>query len=65
MREFIRQTEHELEAEVEVKPPAGGRAHQLSYLTLGEAVADDAALKARVDQLVPGGLSDTRNQRGL
>jgi 2',3'-cyclic-nucleotide 2'-phosphodiesterase (5'-nucleotidase family) len=45
----------QLEAEVEVKPPAGGRAHQLSYVTLGLAVADDPALKARVEKLEPPG----------
>ena len=45
----------QLEAEVEVKPPAGGRAHQLSYFTLGLAVADDPALKARVEKLEPPG----------
>jgi 2',3'-cyclic-nucleotide 2'-phosphodiesterase (5'-nucleotidase family) len=45
----------QLETEVEVKPPAGGRAHQLSYLTLGLAVADDPAVKQRVEQLEPPG----------
>ncbi len=48
----------ELESKTEVKPPAGGRAHQLSYITLGLAVADDPELKQRVEQLVPGGVSD-------
>jgi len=51
----------QLEAELEVKPPSGGRAHQLSYVTLGAAVADDAALKQRVEQLVPSGLSATQD----
>lgn len=51
----------QLEAEVAVKPPSGGRAHQLSYFTLGPTVADDAALKARVEQLVPGGLGAAGN----
>jgi 2',3'-cyclic-nucleotide 2'-phosphodiesterase (5'-nucleotidase family) len=45
----------ELEAELAVKPLSGKRAHQLSYVTLGEAVADDPALKARVEQLEPPG----------
>ncbi|QSQ28440.1 5'-nucleotidase [Pyxidicoccus parkwayensis] len=45
----------QLESEVEVKAPAGGRAHQLSYLTLGLAVADDPAVKAKVEQLEPPG----------
>jgi 2',3'-cyclic-nucleotide 2'-phosphodiesterase (5'-nucleotidase family) len=45
----------QLETEVEVKAPAGGRAHQLSYLTLGPAVADDAAVKQKVEQLEPPG----------
>jgi 2',3'-cyclic-nucleotide 2'-phosphodiesterase (5'-nucleotidase family) len=44
----------QLESELEVKTPAGGRAHQLSYLTLGLAVADDPVLKQRVEQLQPG-----------
>lgn len=45
----------QLETEVDVKAPAGGRAHQLSYLTLGLAVADDAAVKQKVEQLEPPG----------
>lgn len=45
----------QLESEVEVKAPKGGRAHQLSYFTLGEAVADDPVLKKRVEQLQPSG----------
>ncbi len=45
----------QLETEVEVKAPEGGRAHQLSYVTLGLAVADDPALKQRVEQLQPSG----------
>ncbi|PTL81479.1 5'-nucleotidase [Vitiosangium sp. GDMCC 1.1324] len=45
----------QLEAEVDVKPPAGGRAHQLSYVTLGLAVPDDPVLKQRVEQLEPAG----------
>jgi 2',3'-cyclic-nucleotide 2'-phosphodiesterase (5'-nucleotidase family) len=43
----------QLESEVEVKAPKGGRAHQLSYVTLGLAVADDPLLKQRVEQLQP------------
>ena len=49
----------QLESELEVKPPAGGRAHQLSYLTLGEAVASDPTLKQRVDKLEPVGIAGT------
>lgn len=45
----------QLETETEVKAPAGGRAHQLSYITLGLAVADDAAVKQKVEQLEPPG----------
>jgi 2',3'-cyclic-nucleotide 2'-phosphodiesterase (5'-nucleotidase family) len=45
----------QLESELEVKPPPGGRAHQLSYVTLGLAVADDPVLKQRVEQLEPSG----------
>ncbi len=45
----------QLESELDVKPPAGGRAHQLSYITLGLAVADDPTLKQRVEQLEPPG----------
>jgi 2',3'-cyclic-nucleotide 2'-phosphodiesterase (5'-nucleotidase family) len=45
----------QLETEVEVKAPEGGRAHQLSYVTLGLAVADDPVLKQRVEQLQPSG----------
>ena len=45
----------QLEAELEVKAPAGGRAHQLSYVTLGLAVADDPVLKQRVEQIEPPG----------
>lgn len=44
---------HELEAKLEVKSPSGGRAHQLSYVTLGLAVTDDPVLKRRVEQLQP------------
>jgi len=51
----------QLETEVDVKPPAGGRAHQLSYFTLGLAVADDPALKQRVDQLEPVGAANPKN----
>jgi 2',3'-cyclic-nucleotide 2'-phosphodiesterase (5'-nucleotidase family) len=43
----------QLESEVVVKAPKGGRAHQLSYVTLGLAVADDPVLKQRVEQLQP------------
>ncbi len=49
----------QLEAELDVKPPTGGRAHQLSYVTLGLAVADDPVLKQRVEQLQPGGSART------
>jgi 2',3'-cyclic-nucleotide 2'-phosphodiesterase (5'-nucleotidase family) len=49
----------QLEAEAELKPPGGGRAHQLSYLTLGEAVADDPVMKRRVEQLEPPGSAAT------
>ncbi|MFY0577115.1 hypothetical protein ACN28S_24860 [Cystobacter fuscus] len=45
----------QLETELDVKAPKGGRAHQLSYITLGLAVADDPALKQRVDALEPVG----------
>ncbi|HEX8823740.1 MAG TPA: 5'-nucleotidase [Archangium sp.] len=45
----------QLEGELDVKPPKGGRAHQLSYVTLGLAVADDPVLKQRVDELVQSG----------
>lgn len=45
----------QLETEVDVKAPAGGRSHQLSYLTLGLAVPDDAAVKQKVEQLEPPG----------
>jgi len=45
----------QLEAELDVKAPAGGRAHQLSYVTLGLAVADDPVLKQRVEQIEPPG----------
>lgn len=45
----------QLETELEVKAPKGGRAHQLSYVTLGLAVADDPVLKQRVEQLEPSG----------
>ncbi len=45
----------QLESELEVKAPKGGRAHQLSYVTLGLAVADDPVLKQRVEQLQPSG----------
>ncbi|KFE69636.1 5'-nucleotidase [Hyalangium minutum] len=48
---------HELESKMEVKAPKGGRAHQLSYVTLGLAVADDPVLKQRVEQLQPSGLA--------
>ncbi len=48
----------ELESKLDVKPPAGGRAHQLSYITLGLAVEDDPELKKRVEQLEPSGVSD-------
>jgi 2',3'-cyclic-nucleotide 2'-phosphodiesterase (5'-nucleotidase family) len=45
----------QLESELEVKAPQGGRAHQLSYITLGLAVADDPVLKQRVEELQPSG----------
>ncbi len=45
----------QLESELDVKAPAGGRAHQLSYVTLGLAVADDPVLKARVEEIEPPG----------
>ncbi|QRK13498.1 5'-nucleotidase [Archangium violaceum] len=45
----------QLETELDVKPPTGGRAHQLSYVTLGLAVPDDPLLKQRVEQLQPSG----------
>ncbi|HEY0096135.1 MAG TPA: hypothetical protein VGB96_17535, partial [Archangium sp.] len=45
----------QLEGELDVKPPKGGRAHQLSYVTLGMTVADDPVLKQRVDELVRSG----------
>ena len=45
----------QLETEVAVKAPAGGRSHQLSYQTLGLAVADDPAVKVKVEQLEPPG----------
>ncbi|WP_395833613.1 5'-nucleotidase [Archangium violaceum] len=45
----------QLETELDVKPPTGGRAHQLSYVTLGLAVPDDPMLKQRVEQLQPSG----------
>jgi 2',3'-cyclic-nucleotide 2'-phosphodiesterase (5'-nucleotidase family) len=51
----------QLETEVDVKPPPGGRAHQLSYVTLGEAVAADPALKQRVDQIEPVGSVTAKN----
>jgi 2',3'-cyclic-nucleotide 2'-phosphodiesterase (5'-nucleotidase family) len=47
----------QLESEVAVKAPRGGRAHQLSYVTLGLAVADDPVLKQRVEQLQPSGVA--------
>lgn len=49
----------QLEDQVEVKAPKGGRAHQLSYVTLGLAVADDPVLKQRVEQLQPGGAASS------
>jgi 2',3'-cyclic-nucleotide 2'-phosphodiesterase (5'-nucleotidase family) len=49
----------QLETEVDVKAPAGGRAHQLSYITLGLAVADDPTLKQRVEELQPSGSTST------
>jgi len=51
----------QLESELEVKAPKGGRAHQLSYVTLGLAVADDPLLKQRVEELQPGGSASTGN----
>jgi 2',3'-cyclic-nucleotide 2'-phosphodiesterase (5'-nucleotidase family) len=45
----------QLESELIVKPPVGGRAHQLSYITLDESVADDVVLKQRVEELEPPG----------
>jgi hypothetical protein len=45
----------QLEGELDVKAPKGGRAHQLSYVPLGLAVADDPVLKQRVEELAPGG----------
>ncbi|WP_235217166.1 5'-nucleotidase [Archangium violaceum] len=50
----------QLESELDVKPPAGGRAHQLSYITLGEAVADDPVLKRRVEQIEPSGSANAQ-----
>ncbi|HYO66128.1 MAG TPA: 5'-nucleotidase [Archangium sp.] len=50
----------QLESELDVKPPAGGRAHQLSYVTLGLAVADDPTLKQRVEQLEPSGSANAQ-----
>ena len=50
---------HQLESKTEVKAPKGGRAHQLSYVTLGLAVADDPVLKERVEQIQPGGSDST------
>jgi 2',3'-cyclic-nucleotide 2'-phosphodiesterase (5'-nucleotidase family) len=50
----------QLETELDVKPPAGGRAHQLSYVTLGLAVADDPVLKQRVEQLEPSGAANAQ-----
>jgi 2',3'-cyclic-nucleotide 2'-phosphodiesterase (5'-nucleotidase family) len=50
----------QLESELDVKAPKGGRAHQLSYITLGLAVADDPALKQRVEQLQPSGSADAQ-----
>ena len=49
----------QLETETDVKPPKGGRAHQLSYVTLGLAVPDEPVLKQRVEQLAPGGSAST------
>ncbi|MFL5344472.1 MAG: 5'-nucleotidase [Hyalangium sp.] len=43
----------QLESQLEVKAPKGGRAHQLSYVTLGLAVADDPVVKQRVEELQP------------
>ena len=51
----------QLESELDVKPPAGGRAHQLSYITLGLAVADDPTLKQRVEQLEPSGAANAQH----
>jgi 2',3'-cyclic-nucleotide 2'-phosphodiesterase (5'-nucleotidase family) len=45
----------QLESELDVKAPKGGRAHQLSYITLGVAVADDPVLKQRVEEIEPSG----------
>lgn len=50
----------ELEAQVDVKAPPGGRAHQLSYITLGLSVADDPGLKPRVDAIEPVGAASPR-----
>lgn len=49
----------QLESELEVKAPAGGRAHQLSYITLNDSVPSDPALKQRVDELEPVGIAGT------
>jgi 2',3'-cyclic-nucleotide 2'-phosphodiesterase (5'-nucleotidase family) len=46
---------HQLETQLDVKAPKGGRAHQLSYVTLGLAVADDPVLKQRVEEIQPAG----------
>ncbi|MCY1082126.1 5'-nucleotidase [Archangium lansingense] len=51
----------QLETEVDVKPPTGGRAHQLSYFTLSPTVPDDPVLKQRVDQLEPVGSASATN----
>jgi 2',3'-cyclic-nucleotide 2'-phosphodiesterase (5'-nucleotidase family) len=45
----------QLETQLDVKAPKGGRAHQLSYITLGLAVADDPVLKQRVEEIQPAG----------
>ena len=51
---------HQLESQVEVKAPKGGRAHQLSYVTLGLAVADDPLLKQRVEEIQPSTPANSR-----
>jgi 2',3'-cyclic-nucleotide 2'-phosphodiesterase (5'-nucleotidase family) len=49
----------QLETELDVKAPKGGRAHQLSYITLGASVAQDPLLKSRVDAIEPVGAGPT------
>jgi 2',3'-cyclic-nucleotide 2'-phosphodiesterase (5'-nucleotidase family) len=51
----------QLESEMDVKAPKGGRAHQLSYIPLGLVVADDPTLKQRVEQLQPSGTANAEH----